>query len=127
MAGYISPRPGFTQHPLTIHAATQMADIVGRACHFRSPPLAPVPYKRAAVFDEHTLPAAHKEHRTKKEVWGVIRALDSQVRYKVLEPKSEVILELGHPGLVLPEQPHLVEPLGSMRMQVEFYHALPGL
>jgi len=34
MAGYISPRPGFTQHPLTIHAAAHMVDLVERAIHF---------------------------------------------------------------------------------------------
>jgi hypothetical protein len=35
MAAFISPRPGFTHHPLTIHAATQMVDLVERAGHFR--------------------------------------------------------------------------------------------
>ena len=35
MAGYISPRPGFTQHPLTIYAAAHMVDLVERADHFR--------------------------------------------------------------------------------------------
>ncbi len=35
MASYISPRPGFTQHPLTIHAAAHMIDLVERADHFR--------------------------------------------------------------------------------------------
>lgn len=35
MAGYISPRPGFTQHPLTIHASARMDDLVKRAIHFR--------------------------------------------------------------------------------------------
>src|SRR5580700_1186513 len=35
MAGYISPRPGFTYHPLTVHAATQMIDLVERSGHFR--------------------------------------------------------------------------------------------
>jgi len=35
MASYISPRPGFTHHPLTIHAAVQMVDLVERAGHFR--------------------------------------------------------------------------------------------
>jgi hypothetical protein len=35
MAGYISPRPGFTLHPLTIHAAAHMVDLVERANHFR--------------------------------------------------------------------------------------------
>lgn len=38
MAGYISPRPGFTPHPLTIHAATQMVHLVERAAHFEEPP-----------------------------------------------------------------------------------------
>ena len=36
MATYISPRPGFTHHPLTIHAAGQMTDLVERAVRFRS-------------------------------------------------------------------------------------------
>jgi len=35
MANFISPRPGFTHHPLTIHAATQMIGLVERAGHFR--------------------------------------------------------------------------------------------
>jgi hypothetical protein len=35
MAAFISPRPGFTHHPLTIHAATQMINLVDRAGHFR--------------------------------------------------------------------------------------------
>lgn len=35
MATYISPRPGFAPHPLTIHAAAQMNDLVNRAGHFR--------------------------------------------------------------------------------------------
>ncbi len=36
MANCISPRPGFTQHPLTIQAAKQMTDMVTRAEHFRT-------------------------------------------------------------------------------------------
>ncbi|MBA3897511.1 MAG: hypothetical protein H0X36_10350 [Sphingomonadaceae bacterium] len=35
MAEYISPRPGFTHHPLTIQAADHMSDLVDRAVHFR--------------------------------------------------------------------------------------------
>lgn len=128
MAGYISPRPGFTQHPLTTHAASQMIDLVERAGQFRESPPVAVPYKRTSVFDENTLPAGlRRKHRTKPGVWGVIRVLDGRLRYVVIEPASEVILEPGHPGLVLPDQPHLVEPLGPMRMQVEFYNQPPDL
>ena len=36
MAAYISPRPGFTPHPLTIRAATQMTDLLERASCFRA-------------------------------------------------------------------------------------------
>jgi hypothetical protein len=37
MAGYISPRPGFTPHPLTTHAAAHMIDLVERSSRFRTP------------------------------------------------------------------------------------------
>jgi hypothetical protein len=36
MASYISPRPGFTHHPLTTHAATHMNNLVDRARHFQN-------------------------------------------------------------------------------------------
>jgi hypothetical protein len=36
MATYISPRPGFTQHPLTVQAAADMNDLVDRAIRYRS-------------------------------------------------------------------------------------------
>lgn len=35
MAEYISPRPGFTHHRLTIHAAAEMVSLVRRAGAFR--------------------------------------------------------------------------------------------
>lgn len=35
MAGYISPKPGFTRHPLTTHAADHMIDLVERSSRFR--------------------------------------------------------------------------------------------
>jgi tellurite resistance-related uncharacterized protein len=89
---------------------------------------AAVPYKRTAIFDENTLPAALRgEHRTKPGVWGIIRVLDGRLRYQILDPVSDMILEPGRPGLVLPEAPHRVEPLGPMRMQVEFYTQMPDL
>jgi len=36
MAAYISPRPGFTPHPLTMQAAVHMNNLVERATHYRS-------------------------------------------------------------------------------------------
>lgn len=40
MAAAITPRPGSTQHPLTLHAANQMQHLVDRAGHFRIKPTA---------------------------------------------------------------------------------------
>ena len=34
MAGYIAPRPGFTQHKLTLHAENHMLSLVERAMRF---------------------------------------------------------------------------------------------
>ena len=36
MVSYISPRPGFTHHPLTVHAAGHMTDLIERAARFRN-------------------------------------------------------------------------------------------
>ena len=38
MAAYIAPRPGFTPHRLTVHAATQMISLVERAGHLQAVP-----------------------------------------------------------------------------------------
>ncbi len=35
MASHISPRPGFTQHPLTTHASAHILDLIERASRFR--------------------------------------------------------------------------------------------
>jgi tellurite resistance-related uncharacterized protein len=62
-------------------------------------PSSKVPYKCTPIFDETTLPAGlRREHRTKAGVWGVIRVLEGRLRYRVLEPNSEVILEPAIPG-----------------------------
>jgi len=55
MAAYISPRPGFTQHPLTVHAAAEMIDLVERALHFRGvmPSSAAVMHPQRAI--EHAV------------------------------------------------------------------------
>lgn len=87
----------------------------------------PTPYKCTPIFDENTLPAGlRREHRTKSGIWGVIRMFEGRLRYQTLGQAS-VILDPDHPGLVLPDVPHLVEPLGAIRMQIEFYDQRPHL
>jgi hypothetical protein len=39
MAAYISPRPGFAPHRLTLHAAAEMISLVDRAVRFRVGPV----------------------------------------------------------------------------------------
>ena len=39
MAAYISPRAGYTPHPLTVHAAAQMVHLVERALRVADSPL----------------------------------------------------------------------------------------
>jgi tellurite resistance-related uncharacterized protein len=85
------------------------------------------PYKVTPVFDEISLPAGlRRGHATKPGVWGVIRLLEGRLRLVVAESGEESVLTPDHPGLVLPQQSHFVEPLGQMRMQVEFHHAPPA-
>lgn len=86
------------------------------------------PYRSTPIFDETTLPAALRgEHRTKAGVWGVIRVLDGELRLVHLDPPSDTVLTPQAPGLIAPQQPHFVEPLGAMRMQVDFYDAPPEI
>jgi tellurite resistance-related uncharacterized protein len=92
------------------------------------PEIGPVaPYRSTPVFNETTLPAAlRREYRTRAGVWGVIRVLEGRLRLVHLDPPAETVLAAGDSGLILPEQPHRVEPLGPMRMQVAFYDRPPG-
>lgn len=86
------------------------------------------PYRSTPVFDEHTLPAAlRRRHNTKAGVWGVVRVLEGRLKLTWLDPPSDVVLEEGGSGLLLPQQDHFVEPLGPMKMRVDFYDTLPDL
>ena len=85
------------------------------------------PYKTTQVFDEQTLPAAlRREHRTKAGAWGIVRILEGQLRLRFPDGRDE-LLDVDTPGLIRPEETHWVEPIGQMRMQVEFYDREPEL
>ncbi|MBM3621194.1 MAG: DUF1971 domain-containing protein [Alphaproteobacteria bacterium] len=82
-------------------------------------------YKRTPVFDQDTLPAGlRRAHRTRPGVWALIHVIEGRLRFRILEPFEETELAPGKPGVVRPGQPHEVEPLGPVRMYVEF-HAAP--
>ncbi|MGP1666719.1 MAG: DUF1971 domain-containing protein [Rhodanobacter sp.] len=91
-------------------------------------PAAPAPYRSTPIFDEDTLPAAlRREHRTKPGVWGVVRVLAGKLKLSYVDPPKVLIVSPDSPGLLLPDQPHFVEPVGTMRMRVEFYDQPPAL
>ena len=86
----------------------------------------PQPYSSSPVFDENTLPAALRtRHSTKAGVWGHIRVLEGQLKFFSLEPKGETILTPDQSGVTQPEQPHFVEVIGPVKMQIDFYHEQP--
>lgn len=90
----------------------------------------PAPYGSSPVFDETTLPAAlRREHRTKAGAWGVIHVLEGQLRLVLDDGPGAgpegTILTPDRPGLIRPQQTHHVEPLGRVRMRVDFYDRAP--
>jgi hypothetical protein len=52
--------------------------------------------------------------------------LEGRLRLVFADANPERLLTPDAPGRIAPEQRHRVEPLGPMRMQVEFYTADPG-
>lgn len=84
-----------------------------------------VTYKQTDVFTAITMPAGiRKDHATKAGVWARIVVHEGCVRYRVHAPLERSFeLAPGTPGIVVPEVPHHVEPLGPVRFHVEFLRA----
>ncbi|GGC45268.1 DUF1971 domain-containing protein [Chelatococcus reniformis] len=92
----------------------------------RSKPYRSKPYRSTPVFDETTLPQAlRSRHSTKAGVWGMVRVLEGRLRLTYFDPLRDIVLDPRTPGPLAPEQAHFVEPLGPMRMQVDFYDRPP--
>lgn len=87
------------------------------------------PYKSTPVFDEASLPQAlRRAHNTKPGAWALIQVLEGVVRYHVEDGSAPPVdLVPGRPGLIRPGQLHHVEPLGAMRMRIDFYDHEPAL
>jgi len=91
-------------------------------------PAAAVAYKRTPDFDATSIPAGlRRDHSTKPGVWGVIHVLEGQLRYAVEPPLARVsIVDAAHPGIVVPQILHRVEPLGAVRFHVAFHRVERG-
>jgi tellurite resistance-related uncharacterized protein len=79
--------------------------------------------RRTPEFDEHSVPAGLlRNHTTKRGVWGRIIVTRGQVNY-IVDGVDEVFeLTPGVAGVVVPERPHRVEPVGAVTFHVEFWH-----
>ena len=79
-------------------------------------------YRQTPIFDEATIPSGLlRRHTTKSGVWGRIRVLEGELLYRVLEPVLREERRVpGRDGLVEPQMPHEVEPVGRVRFFVEF-------
>lgn len=83
-----------------------------------------VAYSKSPEFNQETLPAAlRRDHSTKAGTWALIHVIEGSLIYRIHEPPSETVLEPGSPGVVQPGQVHEVQPIGTVRMFVEFYRA----
>jgi tellurite resistance-related uncharacterized protein len=80
------------------------------------------PYQRTREFTESTVPdGLRRRHTTKPGTWARIHVLEGSLRYRILEPAvEEHVLSPERFGVVEPEVPHEVEPLGAVRFFVEF-------
>jgi tellurite methyltransferase len=77
-------------------------------------------YKRVGPFTEKTVPAGLLgEHRTKAQTWARIVVSEGQLEYHSRGRMH--ILGPGDVGIVEPENPHRVSPLGAVRFHVEFW------
>lgn len=97
-------------------------DDSGQGAHAALPPNCE-PYRSTPVFTEATVPPGLlRAHRTAPGTWALIRVLEGQLLYRVLDPPSERLLDpSAAPGLVEPGVPHEVAPLGPVRFQVVFH------
>jgi tellurite resistance-related uncharacterized protein len=77
-------------------------------------------YKRTRDFTDLSLPEALRvEHRTKAGTWARIVVSEGQLEF---HSRGRVhVLGAGDVGIVEPEVPHRVTPLGAVRLHVEFW------
>lgn len=114
-------RPWVTTEAGRVAKIGQVLDCV-RCDRFELPPDCAL-YKQTAVFDEESIPdGLRKDHTTRAGVWAKIVVHEGCLRYDVdgLGAHFELSPEEA-PGIVLPEVPHHVAPLGRVRFHVEFY------
>jgi tellurite resistance-related uncharacterized protein len=80
-------------------------------------------YKKTPRFNQETVPAGLlKAHTTKEGTWGIINIISGKLLYVIeSEPLETIELSPSKYGVVEPEVPHHVKPIGEVEFYVEFY------
>jgi len=124
---HVRHNPPFTERPW-VTSKEGRAGMLGQRldcvrCDAFELPGAANAYKRTDEFTDDSIPAAlRRDHTTKAGVWAKIVVLEGRLRYRAAAIGTDVVLTPdGDPGIVVPELPHHVEPLGRVRFFVEFY------
>lgn len=80
-------------------------------------------YRQTPVFSESTIPSGLlKAHTTKAGSWAVIRVLEGQLLYRILEPQPvEIMLDPTLPGVIEPGVRHEVAAAQPVKFYVEFF------
>ncbi len=79
-------------------------------------------YKKTPIFNQLTVPAGLlKTHTTKAGTWGRIRVNKGKLLYIIeSSPQQEIELNVSKYGVVEPQVPHYIKPLGEVEFFVEF-------
>lgn len=118
--------PPFVERPWVLSPRTR-AEHLGDSfdcvrCDALEWPVGLVPYRRTERFETATIPPAlRRSHTTKPGIWAKIHVERGRLRYRLLAPPQERELGSGEVGVVPPEAPHEVEPLGDVAFYVEFH------
>jgi tellurite methyltransferase len=80
------------------------------------------PYKRTPVFTTATIPKVLlKDHTTRAGTWATIIVTDGRLRYIVDQLNYERELKPDNHGIVVPELPHRVQPVGDVSFFLKMY------
>lgn len=82
-----------------------------------------IAYRKTPIFTQETVPSALlSRHTTNAGSWAKIWVISGQLLYQILlDSPEEYTLTPDSPGIVEPEVPHQVKPLGLVEFYVEFY------
>jgi len=122
---HIRHHPPLADYPWIVDAAGRAArvgaEIECERCRRGEVPDGAAPYRTTDEFDETTLPAGlRRDHTTRAGVWGRVEVLAGQLRFVMPALAVDRVIEAGGHAIIPPELPHLVEPLGPVRMRVVF-------